>query len=839
MGVPSTTRTRARSRVSVVIPCFNYGHFLAEALESVLAQSQPADEVIIVDDGSTDDSRDVARALIAKHPSAPIQLICQNNCGSPGITRNAGIERATGEYILCLDADDRLGPDYLMLCAAALDDNPSAAIAYSNYRTFGEEETLVEAPPWDARRELEGNFIPTASMFRREAWEQAGGYGPWVSHEDWDLWVGCIERGWQGVHVEGAMWFYRVQSSGIYLTNLHRDQEHKARLVSKHPSLYNSEQQRWAAGVLAGDAQALCAGRAKGQIPPFHLTSPRVTRDRDLPLRRVCLICKDYPPVVPGGVPRAVQMQAQRLAAAGVEVHVITRSVSGVAGVREEDGVLVHEVVEPTFRVPPALYYLEISGWAVVAASKFIELDAHLGFDVVETPDYRGEALHLAPRPETALIVWLHSTMMAYWNATPSYTRTPGDDVWHSLEMAALERAELLLGPSQLVIDTTAGFLGDRMRPAELMPYLFDPGQFPFTPRAAHRGPVRALFYGRLEELKNPGLALRAVAAARASGLDVQLTLLGRDNWEYRQRELAPLQAELGLEDAIYRSHTDIAGVRAILAETDVAILPSRFEVGPMTVLESLSSGVPVITSNRVGAASWFGREDGLMTIPIDDPDEFAASAAAAMADENFMASGPRAAARLREQFSPESVTDRLLECYGRLMAVRGRPPVPAASPVHTRADANPDSVSDREPAPLVRIPGTRDVAVLAFADEVTADPALLSAWAREFDARDDVTLVIFAPGWSEEQAMSRLGPAVAAAGLEPDDAADLLALALPVSEQADARLAGGCKAILTRQPQKPPFDTHPTVDDASVASLRTALGLERSPAAARALPGA
>ena len=833
MGVPSTTRTRARARVSVVIPCFNYGRYLAEAVESVLSQSLPADEVIIVDDGSTDDSREMARALIAKHPAAPIQLVCQDNCGSPGITRNAGIKRATGEYILCLDADDRLGPDFLMLCAGTLDDNPGAAIAYSNYRTFGEEESLVEAPPWDARRELDANFIPTASMFRRAAWEQVGGYGPWTSYEDWDFWIGCVEHGWHGVHVSGALWFYRVQASGIYLRNVHRDQELKARIVRKHPSLYNSEQQRWAAGVLSGDPEALSSGTKKGAIPPFHLTSPRVTRHRDLPLRRVCLICKDYPPVVPGGVPRAVQMQAQMLAAAGVEVHVITKSVSGAADIREEDGVLVHEVVEPVFRVPPALYYLEISGWAVVAASKFAELDAHLGFDVVETPDYRGESLHLAPRPETALIVWLHSTMMAYWNATPSYTLTPGDQVWHSLEMSALERAELLLGPSQLVIDTTAGFLGDRMRPAELMPYLFDPEQFPANSRGPRRGPIRALFYGRLEELKNPRLALRAVAAARANGLDVQLTLLGRDNWEYRERQLAPLQAELGLEDVIYRPHADIAGVRAILAETDVAILPSRFEVGPMTVLESLSSGVPVITSNRVGAASWFGREDGLLTIPIDDSDEFAASAAVAMADENFMASGPRAAARLRAHFSPDTVTDRLLECYGRLMAVRGRAPVPAASPAQTQAQPNPDSVSDHEPSPLVRIPGTRGVAVLAFADEVIADPALLSAWAREFDARDDVTLVIFAPGWSEEQTMSSLGPAVAEAGLEPDDAADLLALPLPVSEQADARLAGGCNAILTRHRPRPPFDAHLTVDDASVASLRTALGLERSPAAA------
>src|SRR5947209_2839576 len=156
-----------------------------------------------------------------------------------------------------------------------------------------------------------------------------------------------------------------------------------------------------------------------------------------------------------------------------------------------------------------------------MAATKFAQLDATVQFDVVEAPDYRGEALHLAPRPETALIVWLHSTMMVVWNCEPGYVRTPSDDAWHALEMAALQRADLLLAPSQLLLDTTTQFLGDRMRPAELMPYLFDSTQFPVQRRPAADGRIRVLFYGRLEARKNPELALRAVAAARADGLDV------------------------------------------------------------------------------------------------------------------------------------------------------------------------------------------------------------------------------------------------------------------------------------------------------------------------------
>ena len=184
-------------------------------------------------------------------------------------------------------------------------------------------------------------------------------------------------------------------------------------------------------------------------------------------MRSVCLITKDYPPAVPGGIPRAVQMQAHRLAAAGVEVHVITksrhRSRGGARGRRRRRPRDPRSCDRGSRR---GLHYLEIPIWSFVAAGKFAELDATVRFDIVETPDYRGEALHLAPRPETALVVWLHSTMKVVWDVEPGYVRNPTDDAWHALEMAALERADLLLAPSQLLMDTTAKFLGDRMRPA-------------------------------------------------------------------------------------------------------------------------------------------------------------------------------------------------------------------------------------------------------------------------------------------------------------------------------------------------------------------------------------
>ncbi len=818
-------------RVSVVIPCFNYGRYLAEAVESVLAQSLRDAEVIIVDDGSTDDSRSVAQALIDAHPEAAIRLIARPNCGSPGQTRNVGIDAARGRYVVCLDADDRLHPDYLARCAAALDAHADAAIAYGDLQMFGDDDTLHVPPEWDTRVELDCNFLDVVSMFRRSVWAQVGGYDTEIGYEDWDLWIGVIEHGFTGVKAPGALWYYRKHGSGVFAQHTVRDQEIKAQIVVKHAGLYNDRQRGWAEGILAGNPRALAEGTQQGAIPPFREVPRAVAATAGtagLPVRSVCLITKDYPPAVPGGIPRAVQMQAHRLAAAGVEVHVITKSPGGAAGVREDADVVVHEIPDPAIAVPGGLHYLEIPIWSFVAAGKFAELDATVRFDIVEAPDYRGEALHLAPRPETALVVWLHSTMKVVWDVEPGYVPNPTDDAWHALEMAALERADLLLAPSQLLLDTTAKFLGDRMRPAELMPLLFDAGQFPVQRRPRAGSPIRVLFFGRLEARKNPELVLHAIAAARARGLDVQVTMVGRNNANHRERVMAPLEAQLGVTDVTYIPHTDLDDLRAILAQSDVVILPSRFDNSPMTIFEALSSGVPVITSDQVGTSSWIEPANGLLALPIDDPAHFGARAAAAIADPEWMATGDRAAATIRERFAPEVVTGRLLESYGRLMAQRGVH-LPAPAPTSAREiEATPDEIAQTairlaeivaEP-PSHGIEGARTRAVLAFADELVAEPSLLAAWSEAFDGSDDVTLVIYAPDWSPERAGESLGPVVVGAGLDGDAAADLLALATPATVALEASLARGASAVLTGRAPRPPFAALARVDAGSVATL-------------------
>jgi hypothetical protein len=236
-----------------------------------------------------------------------------------------------------------------------------------------------------------------------------------------------------------------------------------------------------------------------------------------------------------------------------------------------------------------------------------------------------------------------------------------------------------------------------------------------------------------------------------------------------------------------------------------------------------------------VGTASWIEPENGLLTLSVADPELFGRQAAEAIADEAWMATGPGAAARMREKFAPEVVTEQLLECYGRLMAERGVAPyrVPqAAAAEATETLVSPDQLAENAGAlsrvavlmPTHRLDGARGHAVLSFADELVDDPSLLAGWSSTFTGADDITLVIYAPGWSPEDVGARLDEIIEATGLDAEDAADLMAVAMAATPALEAQLAAGCGAILTACPVRAPFAALPAVVAPALAGLRAAV---------------
>jgi len=161
--------------VSIIIPCFRQAHLLGEAIESVLAQSYPHFEIVVVDDGSPDDPLQVVKRY------SSVCYLRQEN-GGVASARNRGIQTSTGEYLVFLDADDRLLPNHLQTSLKAFQEHPDAGFVCGDYRWFGAEGTWhvhnCRPSPDHYATLLRRNFIgpPHVVMFKRQIIQKLGGF---------------------------------------------------------------------------------------------------------------------------------------------------------------------------------------------------------------------------------------------------------------------------------------------------------------------------------------------------------------------------------------------------------------------------------------------------------------------------------------------------------------------------------------------------------------------------------------------------------------------------------------------------------------------------------------
>lgn len=219
----------ARPVVSVVIPCYNYAHFLPEAVDSVLSQPGVELEVIVVDDCSTDDSAAVAEALAAKHPE--VRLI-RNPVNLRHIaTYNVGLAATTGDFVVLLSADDLLAPGALARAVAVFVAHPEVVLVYGRAVTFN-ERPLPEPEParsWSTWQGHEwvthscrstGNLIVNPeAILRRSVLDRVGGYDPAFPHAaDMLLWLQAACLG-DVARVNGTQAYYRDHGGNMHLTD--------------------------------------------------------------------------------------------------------------------------------------------------------------------------------------------------------------------------------------------------------------------------------------------------------------------------------------------------------------------------------------------------------------------------------------------------------------------------------------------------------------------------------------------------------------------------------------------------------------------------------------------
>ncbi|HZH44662.1 MAG TPA: glycosyltransferase [Lysobacter sp.] len=195
--------------MSIVIPCYNAGELLLEAVNSALAQTYSDIEIIIVDDGSTDAR---TREILRTHTWPRTRVMVQANAG-PAAARNAAIAAARGEFILPLDADDRIHPTYVEKAVAVMRANANVGIVYCKAMRFGQSNGPWALPPYTLRELVIDNVIFVTSLFRKADWEAVGGFRESLRYgiEDYEFWIRIVALGREVVQLDEYLFFYRTQ----------------------------------------------------------------------------------------------------------------------------------------------------------------------------------------------------------------------------------------------------------------------------------------------------------------------------------------------------------------------------------------------------------------------------------------------------------------------------------------------------------------------------------------------------------------------------------------------------------------------------------------------------
>ncbi len=225
-------------KVSVIIPCFNHGQYLEEALQSVLNQTYHDWECIIINDGSADDTEKIGQLWADK--DSRFKYFTKTNGGLPN-ARNFGIERAKGIYILPLDADDYISSNYIELCVNALDHH-NFNLVYGKVEQFGSRSGLWDLGTYGFNDLLISNMIHCTAMYSRSDWERVGGYDETMTSglEDWEFWVHILDKNAKVKLLDSITFYYRIKDvSMISQMDKQKEMEVKAYVLKKHAATYH------------------------------------------------------------------------------------------------------------------------------------------------------------------------------------------------------------------------------------------------------------------------------------------------------------------------------------------------------------------------------------------------------------------------------------------------------------------------------------------------------------------------------------------------------------------------------------------------------------------------
>jgi hypothetical protein len=270
-GSIGVNETQPMPDVSVIIPAYNRADLLGEAIESTLTQTRSSVEAIIVDDGSTDDTRSV----VAAYHDPRVRYVYQMNAGLAA-ARNSGIRQATGRYVAFLDADDLFLPGKLACQVPALDAQPAVGLVAGGY-IFADitGHPMAEAHPWRSHPSLNLQtllvgcpIIVNSVLIRREWLTQVGGFDTNLRRvEDWDLWLRLAHAGCLMAWTPEVLCVYRMHP-GQMVRDGQSQEETALAVLNKffaqpglEPSLWQARNTSYTAAYLSGAFRKYAAGQ--------------------------------------------------------------------------------------------------------------------------------------------------------------------------------------------------------------------------------------------------------------------------------------------------------------------------------------------------------------------------------------------------------------------------------------------------------------------------------------------------------------------------------------------------------------------------------------------------
>lgn len=224
-------------KVSVIVPCYKYAHYLKECIDSIRAQTYPAHEIIVVSDGSPDNTVEVCKEL-------GVRCIEKPN-GGLSSARNVGIKECTGDYYMTLDADDKLVPGALEEHVKLLTTEKSCA--QCALMEFGERHVInIPNPQTTLERVMQSNTMYCNTMFPKQAWVDVGGYDESetmrLGYEDWEFNIRVLAAGYFVNTSDFIALRYRVHEGQMTQATAHpRKQELYRYIYEKHRDMYEAK----------------------------------------------------------------------------------------------------------------------------------------------------------------------------------------------------------------------------------------------------------------------------------------------------------------------------------------------------------------------------------------------------------------------------------------------------------------------------------------------------------------------------------------------------------------------------------------------------------------------